>query len=170
MIRAATFNVLDWARVGDWDNYLMQTFPPGGERLMIDDHNFLQTICVRKAPYKVFEKYINIVEKQINCINYKKENPLHLLLGPDYFQQFGSVNYAIYQDDIINVIVLLTKLNENLVNQKNSKGQLPVDVSIKYKRNLSVAIVQLLTDRTKITTTTQYDDEDLTPCMGFCFC
>lgn len=165
MIRSAAYNILDWARVGDWDNYLKQTFPPGGENLVVDGHNFLLTICVRKAPYKVFEKYMDIVEKQINY-TYNGANPLHLLLGPDYFQQLGSANYPIYQDDIISVVTLLTKLNENLVNQKNNNNQVPLDVAIKNKRNLSVSIIRLLTNQTTI----QYDDDDDAPCLGFCFC
>jgi hypothetical protein len=121
MRRSAKFTLLDQAARGDWARFINDNFPREQEDWLFEHHNFLQLICVKKAPLKVFEKYVPRMKHLINVPLYENGNtPLHLLIGKDYFYFPGNPEYSINDQEMAKIIGLLIRNGADKTIKNNS--------------------------------------------------
>jgi hypothetical protein len=146
-MRSAKYTLLDQAARGDWRRFVHQDFPRSEERWEFSYHNFLQLICVKKAPFEVFQKYLPRMKDLINKkLPESGSTPLHLLLGKDYFNFPGNPPYEVTEDDLVNTVRYLIENGADLTS-KNDRSQTPLEVALKNPKMFS-SVVQLLKNST----------------------
>lgn len=142
MRRTAQYTLLDQAVLGNWDSFVDQDHPCEQEAWTFENHNFLQLICVKKAPLKVFQKYLPRMTSLINEPLYRSGcTPLHLLMEKDYFFFPGNPEYTIDENALIEIVRCLIEGGAD-TGQKNRCGETPYDIA--KKNGMSQIVLSLL--------------------------